>query len=110
MTHVGEIVPYYSRHIGNIDFSSGNVLGVNYIYGFLSIITCVVLIFLAFLIIRARPKNPENRFMFVLLLAEAYRVIANWYNAYPFQGSEEFLGWISYYRVGWYFCSNWFGS
>ncbi|MEC7391554.1 MAG: hypothetical protein VX655_05640 [Candidatus Thermoplasmatota archaeon] len=105
MTHVGEIVPYYLRQIRNIDFYGGNVLGVNYIYGFLSIITCIVLLFLAVLIIRARPKNPENRFMFVLLLAEAYRVVANWYNAYPFKGSEEFLQWMSYYRVGWYFCS-----
>ncbi|MEC7142768.1 MAG: hypothetical protein VXW30_04215, partial [Candidatus Thermoplasmatota archaeon] len=78
MTHVGEIVPYYLRQIRNIDFYGGNVLGVNYIYGFLSIITCIVLLFLAVLIIRARPNNPENRFMFVLLLAEAYRVVANW--------------------------------
>lgn len=105
MGDVGPIVPYYIRTIGSIDLSTGNVLGMNYIYGFLSIITFVFLIALAFLIIRARPKNPENRFMFVLLLAEAYRVMANWYNSYPFDGSEAFLGYIASYRVGWYFCS-----
>ncbi|MEC7444113.1 MAG: hypothetical protein VX996_03900, partial [Candidatus Thermoplasmatota archaeon] len=105
MGDVGPIVPYYIRTIRSIDLSTGNVLGMNYIYGFLSIITFVFLIALALLIIRARPKNPENRFMFVLLLAEAYRVMANWYNSYPFDGSEAFLGYISNYRVGWYFCS-----
>ncbi len=105
MGDVGPIVPYYIRTIGSIDLSTGNVLGLNYIYGFLSIITFVFLIALALLIIRARPKNPENRFMFVLLLGEAYRVIGNWYNSYPFDGSEEFLGYISHYRVGWYYCS-----
>ena len=105
MADVGPILPYYLRSIRNIDFSSGNVLGVNYIHGLLSIITFIVLLFLALLIIRARPKSPENRFMFVLLLAEAYRVMANWYNIYPFNGSEGFLQWMSYYRVGWYFCS-----
>ena len=105
MADVGPIVPYYLRTIRTIDLSTGNVLGVNYIYGLLSIITFIFLLSLAFLIIKARPKNPENRFMFVLLLAEAYRVISNWYNAYPFDGSEGFLEWMSYYRVGWYFCS-----
>ena len=105
MADVGPILPYYLRSIRNIDFSSGNVLGVNYIHGLLSIITFIVLMGLALLIIRARPKSPENRFMFVLLLAEAYRVMANWYNIYPFNGSEGFLQWMSYYRVGWYFCS-----
>ena len=105
MADVGPILPYYLRNIRNISFSEGNVLGVNYIYGFLSIITFIVLVALAFLIIRARPKNPENRFMFVLLLAEAYRVVANWYNAYPFEGSQGFLHVLSSYRVGWYFCS-----
>ena len=73
MGDVGPIVPYYIRTIRSIDLSTGNVLGMNYIYGFLSIITFVFLIALALLIIRARPKNPENRFMFVLLLAKAYR-------------------------------------
>ena len=105
MADVGPILPYYLRSIRNIDFSTGNVLGVNYIHGLLSIITFIVLMGLALLIIRARPKSPENRFMFVLLLAEAYRVMANWYNIYPFNGSEGFLQWMSYYRVGWYFCS-----
>ena len=74
MADVGPIIPYYLRTIRTIDLSTGNVLGVNYIYGLLSIITFIFLVSLAFLIIKARPKNPENRFMFVLLLAEAYRL------------------------------------
>lgn len=105
MGDVGPIIPYYLRMFRTIDLSTGNVVGVNYIYGILSIITFIFLLSLAILIIKARPKNPENRFMCVLLLAEAYRVMANWYNAYPFDGSEGFLEWISYYRIGWYFCS-----
>ena len=51
MADVGPILPYYLRSIRNIDFSSGNVLGVNYIHGLLSIITFIVLLFLALLII-----------------------------------------------------------
>ena len=47
MGDVGPIVPYYIRTIRSIDLSTGNVLGMNYIYGFLSIITFVFLIALA---------------------------------------------------------------
>ena len=104
MTHVGEIVPYYLRQIGNIDFYGGNVLVKLYLL--ISIyhhVCCIVISLCSYH--KSKTEESANRFMFVLLLAEAYRVVANWYNAYPFKGSEEFLQWVSYYRVGWYFCS-----
>ena len=45
-----------SAHDSTIDLSTGNVLGVNYIYGLLSIITFIFLLSLAFLIIKRGPK------------------------------------------------------
>ena len=44
MGDVGPIVPYYIRTIRSIDLSTGNVLGLNYIYGLLSLITFVFLL------------------------------------------------------------------
>ena len=41
MGDVGPIVPYYIRTIRTIDLSTGNVLGMNYIYGFLSILSLI---------------------------------------------------------------------
>lgn len=104
MTHVGDIIPYYLRHIGNIDFETGQTVGLNLIHAILSLVTCLVLLALASLTIRARPKSPENRFMFVLLVAESYRVMATWYNIFPFQGSPELLEFMQNFRIGWYIC------
>jgi len=105
MVDVGPIIPFYIDKMTDLNFTTGKTIGVTYAHGFLSVITCVVLLILASLIIRARPKNAENRFMFVLLMMEAYRVMASWYNIYPFEGSEKFLTVMEYYRVGWYICS-----
>ena len=104
MTHVGDIVDYYIRHIGEIDLIKGETIGLSIIHAALSLITCLVLLALASLTIRARPKRPENRFMFVLLVAESYRVMVTWYNIYPFQGSPEFLEFMQLFRIGWYIC------
>ena len=104
MTHVGDIVPYYIRHIGDIDLFNGHTVGLSIIHAVLSLLTCLVLLALAFLTIRARPNRPENRFMFVLLLAESYRVMVTWYNIYPFEGSPEFIELLQYFRIGWYIC------
>ena len=104
MTHVGDIVQYYIRHIGDIDIFSGRTVGLSIIHAVLSLVTCLVLLALASLTIRARPNRPENRFMFVLLLAESYRVMVTWYNIYPFEGSPEFIELMQYFRIGWYIC------
>ena len=104
MSHVGDLVPYYLRHLGDIDIVNGHTVGLSIIHAALSLITCLVLLALASLTIRARPNRPENRFMFVLLVAESYRVMVTWYNIYPFKGSPEFIEFMQYFRIGWYIC------
>ena len=81
---MGPIIPYYWDKITQINFQTGDTLGLTYIICFLSILTLIVLCFLAILILKARSHAPENRFMAILLLAEGYRVMASWYNTYPF--------------------------
>ncbi len=100
---MGPILPYYWDKILQINFQTGDTLGLTYIICFLSILTLMVLCFLAALILKARSHAPENRFMAILLLAEGYRVMASWYNTYPFDA--DMLPVMEYYRVGWYFCS-----
>ena len=85
-----------------MDFEIGWTMGLTHVISALGLITSIALIFLALLIIRARPKAAENRFMCVLLLAESWRVLAQWYNLFPL--GPEFIPIIQYYRVGWYFC------
>jgi len=100
---MGPILPYYWNKFLEINFQTGNTLGLTYLICFLSILTLIVLWFLAALILKARSNAPENRFMAILLFAEGYRVMASWYNTYPF--SADMLPAMEYYRVGWYFCS-----
>ena len=57
MTHVGDIVPYYIRH-RDIDLFNGHTVGLSIIHAVLSLVTCLVLLALAFLTIRARPNQP----------------------------------------------------
>lgn len=104
MSHVGDLVSYYLRHLGDIDIVKGHTVGLSIIHAALSLIVCLVLLALASLTIRARPNRPENRFMFVLLVAESYRVMVTWYNIYPFEGSPEFIEFMQYFRIGWYIC------
>ena len=102
MPDVGALLPYYWRTISTMDFSIGWTMGLTHIISLLGLITSIALFFLAMLIIRARPKAAENRFMCILLLAESWRVLAQWYNLVPL--GPEFIPIIQYYRVGWYFC------
>ncbi len=102
MTDVGSLPGYYWRTISTIDLSIGWTMGLTHIISLLGVITSIALIFLAMLIIRARPKAAENRFMCILLLAEAWRVLAQWYNLVPL--GPEVIPIIQYYRVVWYFC------
>ncbi len=102
MPDVGPLSTYYWRTISTMDFEIGWTIGLTHVISALGLITSIALIFLALLIIRARPKAAENRFMCVLLLAESWRVLAQWYNLFPL--GPEFIPIIQYYRVGWYFC------
>ena len=63
MGHVGDIVPYYLRQIGDIDLFNGQTVGLSIVHAGLSLVTCLVLLALASLTIRARPERPENRFI-----------------------------------------------
>ena len=65
---MGPILPYYWRKFTQINFQTGDTLGLTYIICFLSILTLIVLCFLAALILKARSHAPENRFMAILLL------------------------------------------
>jgi len=102
MPEVGALASYYWRTLSTMDFSIGWTMGLTHVISFLGLITSIALIFLAVLIIRARPKAAENRFMGVLLLAESWRVLAQWYNLIPL--GPEFIPIIQYYRLVWYFC------
>lgn len=102
MPDVGPLSTYYWRTLSTMDFEIGWTMGLTHLISVLGLITSIALIFLALLIIRARPKAAENRFMCVLLLAESWRVLAQWYNLVPL--GPEFIPIIQYYRVGWYFC------
>ncbi len=102
MPDVGPLASYYWRTISGIDLSIGWTMGLTHVISLLGVITSLALLFLAMLIIRARPKAAENRFMCILLLAESWRVLAQWYNLVPL--GPEAIPFIQYYRVGWYFC------
>ena len=58
---MGPIIPYYWDKITQINFQTGDTLGLTYIICFLSILTLIVLCFLAILILKARSHAPENR-------------------------------------------------
>ena len=80
-------------------------MGVIIFAAALGIVTFVFLFILAILIIKARPNNPENRFMSVLILAEGFRVLVTWYNIYPFEASQGILAAVVYYRAGFLYCN-----
>ena len=104
-TELGPVVPHIIEKIVNTDFSTGATLGVFFVLSYVGIITGIILIGLAYLVIRARPDVAQNRFMAVLLLAEAYRVLAMWYTMYSFEGSRTMLRFVEFYRAGWFVCT-----
>ena len=61
MGHVGDIVPYYLRQISDIDLFNGQTVGLSIVHAGLSLVTCLVLLALASLTIRARPERPAQR-------------------------------------------------
>ena len=101
MPDVGPLSSYYWRTVSEIDLGIGWTMGLTHVISLLGVITSFTLLFLSMLIIRARPKAAENRFMSLLLLAESWRVLAQWYNLIPL--GPEAIPYIQYYRVGWYF-------
>jgi len=61
VSHVGDLVSYYLRHLGDIDIVNGHTVGLSIIHAALSLITCLALLALASLTIRARPDNHGRR-------------------------------------------------
>ena len=96
-----DIGTYYIRMLTNIALYNGQTIGLSIIHSFLSYLTMIYLFILAVLILRARPSAPENRFMSLMLVTEGFKVMANWYNIYPF--GPEIMPVIMYCRVAWYF-------
>ena len=72
MENIGE---YYVRMLSNIDLLKGETIGISIIFSWLGLITMIYLFILASLILRARPTAAENRFMFLLLIAEGLRLL-----------------------------------
>ena len=98
MENIGD---YYVRMLSNIDLLKGETIGISIIFSWLGLITMIYLFILASLILRARPTAAENRFMFLLLIAEGFKATFDWKYLYPF--GPEMMPVFQYVRVVWYF-------
>ena len=98
MENIGD---YYVRMLSNIDLLKGETIGISIIFSWLGLFTMIYLFVLASLILRARPTAAENRFMFLLLIAEGFKATFDWKYLYPF--GPEMMPVFQYVRVVWYF-------
>ena len=98
MENIGD---YYVRMLSNIDLLKGETIGISIIFSWLGLFTMIYLFVLASLILRARPTAAENRFMFLLLIAEGFKATFDWKYLYPF--GPEMMPIFQYVRVIWYF-------
>tara|TARA_B100002052_G_scaffold267517_1_gene265472 strand:+ start:69 stop:1430 length:1362 start_codon:yes stop_codon:yes gene_type:complete len=98
MENIGD---YYVRMLSNIDLLKGETIGISIIFSWLGLFTMIYLFILASLILRARPTAAENRFMFLLLIAEGFKATFDWKYLYPF--GPEMMPVFQYVRVVWYF-------
>ena len=92
---------YYIRMLTNIDLFRGETVGLSIIFAWLGLFAMVYLFILASLILRARPSAAENQFMFLLLIAEGFKVSFDWKFLYPF--GPEIMPMVQYIRVVWWF-------
>lgn len=98
MENVGD---FYVRMLTNIDLLRGETIGLSIIFAWLGLFTMIYLFILASLILRARSSAAENRFMFLLLVAEGFKASFDWKFLYPF--GPEMMPIFQYVRVVWYF-------
>ena len=98
MQNVGD---YYVRMLTNIDLFKGETIGISIIFSWLGLFIMIYLFILASLILRARPSAAENRFMFLLLVAEGFKASFDWKYLYPF--GPEMMPIFQNVRVVWYF-------
>ena len=96
-----DVGSYYIRMLTNIDLFRGETVGLSIIFAWLGLFAMVYLFILASLILRARPSAAENRFMFLLLIAEGFKVSFDWKFLYPF--GPEIMPMVQYIRVVWWF-------
>ena len=96
-----DVGSYYIRMLTNIDLFRGETVGLSIIFAWLGLFAMVYLFILASLILRARPSAAENQFMFLLLIAEGFKVSFDWKFLYPF--GPEIMPMVQYIRVVWWF-------
>lgn len=85
VSEVGPLLSYYWRIFTNIDIMAGQPFGFWTLLSFFTILSGFALLFLTFLIYRADPKNPKNRFIGMMLFTESIRCIAvSIFYAYPY--------------------------
>ena len=96
-----DVGSYYIRMLTNIDLFRGETVGLSIIFAWLGLFAMVYLFILASLILRARPSAAENQFMFLLLIAEGFKVSFDWKFLYPF--GPEIMPIVQYIRVVWFF-------
>jgi len=82
MQNVGD---YNVRMLTIIDLFKGETIGISIIFSWLGLFIMIYLFILASLILRARPSAAENRFMFLLLVAEGFKASFDWKYLYPFR-------------------------
>ena len=86
VSEVGSLISYYWRLFTNIDFMAGQPFGFWTLISFFTILSGLALLFLTFLIYRADPKNPKNRFITMMLLTESFRCLTvSIFWAYPYE-------------------------
>lgn len=94
MGDVGSPLDYYIRSLGSF-------LGYWHLLAIFSVLSGMFLLFLAYLILKANPKETKNRFMAFMLVSEALRCFTSllfWLYAWP----EEFLSVLKPARVVYY--------
>jgi len=94
------IVAYYLRLFEHTDMQY-NWFGVSITHAALSILTMLFMMALAVLILKARPKSSENRFMSLMLAVEGLKAIVSWYAIYPPFG-PDILPMVQAWRVIFY--------
>ena len=104
MGDVGSLPDYYWRLITNIDIGGAVPFGFWTLMSFFTITCGFAILFLTFLIYRADPGNPKNRFIGMMLFTESIRCMSvSIFYAYPYTLEQvQFLYFIRiiFYTTG----------
>ena len=104
MGDVGSLPDYYWRLITNIDIGGAVPFGFWTLMSFFTITCGFAILFLTFLIYRADPENPKNRFIGMMLFTESIRCMSvSIFYAYPYTLEQvQFLYFIRiiFYTTG----------